>query len=296
MKLIFGLIIFPVLLFSQNKIIGYFDNDDLKDYILKEKVTGDKITFSIFINNGKTYTKKLSFDVLNDDFSDIENPLDNLFITNPTKGEIAIGASCCGNFKSTEISYFKYYLSIKNWVLYKNSDSIVESDFLPTIEVNYLDFSYTIDDKKLNNNSIKSKELNDLKVKKENLFTSLFDKYKKANDSKTSNKIKGSLNFDELAEIIALIPMDNKNINKYNDLAYYVGQCKDGKTSSIFLLKEIIKKEPSRIVAYLNLGDAKWDFEQKEDAKESYNKYISLMKKQNKDLKKIPQRVYDRIK
>ncbi|MDR3094287.1 MAG: hypothetical protein LBU62_06585, partial [Bacteroidales bacterium] len=40
---------------------------------------------------------------------------------------------------------------------------------------------------------------------------------------------------------------------------------------------------------------AQWGNGDKADAKKSYQKYVELMKSQGKDLKKIPQRVYDRI-
>lgn len=281
----------------EDTIKGYFNDDDLKDYIVKDKKNSNKVTFTIFINNGKTYIKKMSFDVVGDDFSDIENSIENLFITNPKKGEIGIGASCCGNFKSTEISYYKYYQNIQNWILYKNNTATIDTDFLPSIVIKYLDFSYTIDNKNIGlNTSLKNKELSDLKAINETLFKKLYDKYKNANDTKTSDRVSGSLNFDDLAELLSLIPLDKKNINDYNDLAYYLGQCKDGKTSSIFLLKEILKKEPSRVVAYLNLADAQWDFDQKDNAAKSYKKYSVLMKSARKDLTKIPLRVIERSK
>ena len=89
--------------------------------------------------------------------------------------------------------------------------------------------------------------------------------------------------------------MDGKNIIQYNDIAYYLEQSGLYK-ESIYLLKEILKKDPNRVVAWLNLADAQWGNGEKKDAKSSYQKYISLMKYQKKDLKKIPQRVYDRSK
>ena len=309
MKRLLGIILLGILFVNQsnsltirqidqdNKTIGYFDNDDLKDYIVREKKNQEKVVYSIFINNGKSYSKKISFEVKSDDFSEIENSLDNLFISNPKKGEIVINASCCGSFKSTESTHYKYFEENDNWILYKNSNSTIESDFLPTIEVQFLDFSYTIDNKNVkNNSSIKNKELSNLKITNETFFKTLFNKYKDANDNKTSNKVSGNLNFDDLADLLALIPIDKKNINKYNDLAYYIGESKNGSICSIFLLKEIIKKDPSRVVAYLNLADAQWNFDQKENASRYYKKYSLLMKSSSKDLTKIPQRVYDRIK
>lgn len=85
------------------------------------------------------------------------------------------------------------------------------------------------------------------------------------------------------------------DINKLNDVAYYLEQS-GAYNESIFLLNTIIKKEPLRVVAWINLADAQWEINDIENAKKSYQKYISLMKVQKKDLKKIPQRVYETIK
>jgi hypothetical protein len=284
---------------KNNKIIdepikGYYNNDDLQDYIIKD--SKNKKIYSIYINNGKGYTKKTSFIITKDDFDGIENPLNNLYISNPEKGVILIGASCCGNFKTTEINYYKFFDEINNWILYKNSSSVIESDFIPTIELNYLDYSYLIDGKLLNKKGIKENETIKRKKKNEDFFNILFNKCKKANDNNSIEKTSANLNFDDLAELLYTIPINKDNINNYNDLAYYIGLCNDGKTSSVFLLKCIINKYPTRTVAYLNLGDAQWGLEDKQNAKKSYKKYIELMKTQGKDLNKIPKRVYDRIK
>ena len=81
----------------------------------------------------------------------------------------------------------------------------------------------------------------------------------------------------------------------YNDAAYYLIENKNYNEARILLL-DVVKFSPDRVVAYLNLGDAEWGFDEKKDAKKSYLTYIRLMKMQNKDLNKIPQRVYDRLK
>lgn len=86
-----------------------------------------------------------------------------------------------------------------------------------------------------------------------------------------------------------------ENIEESNNVAYFLEQLGAYK-ESIILLKEILIKQPDRLVAYLNLADAYWGLNNKGEAKKSYQKYIALMKSQGKDLKKIPQRVYDRIK
>jgi len=85
------------------------------------------------------------------------------------------------------------------------------------------------------------------------------------------------------------------DIKNSNDIAYYLAEAQIYE-EAIFILKNIIKKEPTRIVAYLNLADSYWAIGNKESAKENYKKYVELMKSQNKDLKKIPKQVWDRIK
>ncbi|MGK6342038.1 tetratricopeptide repeat protein [Chryseobacterium sp. DT-3] len=79
-----------------------------------------------------------------------------------------------------------------------------------------------------------------------------------------------------------------------NNLAFSLEQ-KGVYNDSKFLLQNIISQYPNRVVAYLNLADVEWGLENKEEARKYYNLYLSLMKKQNKDLNKIPKRLYDRI-
>lgn len=80
-----------------------------------------------------------------------------------------------------------------------------------------------------------------------------------------------------------------------NNEAYRLEQI-NAHQESIFLLKNIIKQYPDRVVAYLNLADNYWKLNKKSEAKNSYQKYILLMKKQNKDIQKIPSRVFERTK
>jgi tetratricopeptide (TPR) repeat protein len=79
-----------------------------------------------------------------------------------------------------------------------------------------------------------------------------------------------------------------------NNIAYFLER--SGKYAhAIEFLKDIIKQYPNRTVAYYNLGDAYWGDGDKIKAKQSYKKYIELMKKAGKE-KRIPQKVKDRAK
>ena len=88
-------------------------------------------------------------------------------------------------------------------------------------------------------------------------------------------------------------PLTLKNSPEYNDIAYYLEQSKSY-NEAIFLLEEILDKFPNRTVAWLNLADSQFGIKDKLNAKKSYEKYIELLKSHNKDLKKIPKRVYNR--
>jgi tetratricopeptide (TPR) repeat protein len=88
---------------------------------------------------------------------------------------------------------------------------------------------------------------------------------------------------------------DTQKIDDINNLAYYL-QLQSKNKEAIYLLDKVLTKDPSRSVAWLNLGDAQWGIGDIENTKKSYQKYISLMKTQGKDLNKIPKRVYERIK
>ena len=101
----------------------------------------------------------------------------------------------------------------------------------------------------------------------------------------------GNINIVEV--LLNEIKVEKHNIQKFNDIAYYFEQ--NGLYhSAILILKEVIKVKPNRIVAYINLGDAYWRLGDKTKAKESYTKYVDLMKKSNIS-GKIPKRILTRL-
>ncbi|WP_294311515.1 tetratricopeptide repeat protein [uncultured Chryseobacterium sp.] len=85
------------------------------------------------------------------------------------------------------------------------------------------------------------------------------------------------------------------NVESANNQAFNLEKIGANQQSKI-LLEQIIRQFPERIVAYLNLADVLWKIQDHDQAKIHYAKYLSLMKSQNKNLSKVPQRVYDRIK
>lgn len=103
------------------------------------------------------------------------------------------------------------------------------------------------------------------------------------------------LDIYEIADILKTTPVSKENVMIYNDAALKLIEGENFNEARIILL-DIVNFSPHNVNVYLDLGDAQWGFDDKEKAKESYQKYISLMKSQGKDLNKIPKRVYDRAK
>jgi hypothetical protein len=95
------------------------------------------------------------------------------------------------------------------------------------------------------------------------------------------------------AEMILNVPVTEATVSLYNDIAYYIGQMRDGLYCSVYILSRVIEKFPERAVAHLNIADAYWELEIRKQAGSAYAKYAELMKKQGK-AEKIPARVAKR--
>ena len=106
-------------------------------------------------------------------------------------------------------------------------------------------------------------------------------------NAKTNQK----LTTENINEVLKSEELNTKNLQKYNDIAYYLQQS-NANEEAIFLLEKILEKFPNRTVAYLNLAYAYNGVGSKEKAKINFEKYISLMKQDGKE-SKIPQRVLE---
>ena len=81
---------------------------------------------------------------------------------------------------------------------------------------------------------------------------------------------------------------------KLNDYAFFLQKC--GKhQKAISVLRAVLKAQPERQAAYLNIADSYWALHQKKSALENYHLYVQLMEK-NKLSNQIPSRVIERIK
>ena len=103
-------------------------------------------------------------------------------------------------------------------------------------------------------------------------------------------KIKKNVKYDAIEYLFNYL-ISAKNVSKYNDLAFYLSN----DDISLYILNEVIKKYPNRVVAYINIADSYFNLENYDEAVKNYKKYILLMKSQKKDLKKIPKYVFERI-
>jgi len=89
-------------------------------------------------------------------------------------------------------------------------------------------------------------------------------------------------------------PIIKDNLNRYNDIAYYLPKAGHNR-EAIVLLKEIIDIFPKRMVAYYNLADAYWALGQKKEAKKMYEVYLKQMKARGKE-KRVPKVVKERLR
>jgi len=88
-------------------------------------------------------------------------------------------------------------------------------------------------------------------------------------------------------------PLSKRNVTQYNNIAYYFEKHKAFEQST-FVLEKILDQYPTRTVAYINLGDAYWGLDKRIKAKAAYQKYVELMKANERE-HKIPQKVLERV-
>ncbi|WP_312392699.1 hypothetical protein [Chryseobacterium sp.] len=247
-------------------------------------ITSNKIMAPLKIN-----FEDLPMENLKDRMGETFNGKDIYFLN----GDIVALGSCCA-FKAKEFLYYKYLPVYKNWVLYKSYYEDIEIvDGITDIKVTYYPYSLGINSKEYTPN--KKLYLQDSvknKITSETIFNS---EYEKMRTMKNLKSYSFNYSYENLSLLIKEKPITNNTLDKYNNLAFYIAQTKEGSFKAIYLYNEILDKFPTRVVTYLNLGDCYWNIGIEDLAKENYKKYIALMKSQNKDLKKIPKQVWERV-
>lgn len=262
---------------SKSKAVKSVNGTDA-ECITNEDV-GDKVNDSFLLNDN------ITFSVEDDNCISLKNKKEEMIFENCYDGTIVkirhiskefIPLTFISGNYSMDIDFYKNNNQwISKSITYYDSDLDGEIKNTKNISVSLNDFKFNFIKDKFNSQST-------------SFTSSSFDKITNKNDL-----IK--LDIYEIADILKDNPISLKNITDYNDAAYYLIEQKSYNEARIILL-DIVNFSPNRTVAYLNLGDAEWGFDEKSDATKSYKKYIELMTSQGKDLKKIPQRVYDRTK
>jgi tetratricopeptide (TPR) repeat protein len=72
-----------------------------------------------------------------------------------------------------------------------------------------------------------------------------------------------------------------------NDKGYFLQQLGHPREACLFF-DEVLRRYPSRAVAYLNRGDAYWTLGQPAKAQADYRQYVALLHAQHKDTARVP--------
>lgn len=112
--------------------------------------------------------------------------------------------------------------------------------------------------------------------------------------SKNNNLYMGDSFFVNGETYTACFPVNKRTESEMNDVGYYLS--KGGLNEEAISIYKVIQKfNPNRIVLMLNMADAFWALEQKQEASVFYKRYIELMRAAGKE-NKIPTKVFDRSK
>lgn len=261
----------------------FFNYDFDKSYFIIDTL---KVTGKFEVNNLKFIIYNFSLlsegeagesDVyLVNAFSENGSYLDNLVISGRLGGE---GAA---DIYSGKLTSSEFFIKIKE-AHYESSTGL---DYIVSInKTKQYRFNFSTHKFEVLNEKYDCSNLN---------FNSFYEQVKMSFQQSNTNIIVGDYSL-KIKPYLYCTPLSVQNVDKYNDIAYYLGQS-GAYPESISLLDIITCQYPTRVVAWLNLADAQWAMTDYQDAKKSYQKYYKLMKEKKKDLKKIPKYVYERIK
>jgi len=172
-------------------------------------------------------------------------------------GDLVALATCCA-FKAKEILYYRYLPVHKNWVLYKSYYEDVEiASGITDIEVSYYPYSLGINNMEYDQDeNLYAQDSLKNKITGENIFTV---EYEKLRNAKSLKNYLFQYSYEDLYLLIKQKPITSTTSDKYNNLAFYIAQTREGSFKAVYLYNEILNKFPSRVVTYLNLGDCYWE-------------------------------------
>jgi tetratricopeptide (TPR) repeat protein len=88
------------------------------------------------------------------------------------------------------------------------------------------------------------------------------------------------------------IPLD-RYVPPLNDFGFYLQKIGENERAML-ILEAVLKEDPQRTPAYLNLADALWDLKRSEEAKMAYQTYVIKMKEAGRE-KSVPSYVLSRL-
>lgn len=249
----------------------------------------------VFLSN-LVFSQEISFDLKNKTFQIIEN---NSILYNDDENFLNGSCNLFEILKSPFVNQFYFYVentcttkTIKQLykIMWQNKKFRILNKEYYEIKGNTINSkiilykNYIIDSLKIDLLEIEENLTND-KIGKTPIFI--------------GNKIIGykkSLKKDSIFNNPTIDYYQNiKDVNLYNNIAYNLFENK-AYEESLYILNKIIKKFPTRAVAYLNIADCYWELNNNQKAIDNYKKYIQQMKIQKKNLNKIPKYVFKRIK
>jgi hypothetical protein len=267
---------------------AYLDDDNKIDSIYKYP----NHKYMIYSSKTKKYIKvditKLTDYLNRDDDSDNEVTCSGSLYSEKKEEIIIFSGRREGNDNNEKFCY-KYFSNLNNWLLYSKLSSSYYLDYLVDYSLEFYPYSESIDGISFTPN--KELFLKDSLVRAQN-SEKIFDEVLHCTTSSLNLK---NYSLNDMCILLYNIPIDSGNVEKYNNFAYYISKTKGNEYSATYLYKCIIEKFPQRTVTYLNYADTYWSLNTIAIAKENYQKYIDLMKAQQKDLNRIPKRVYERL-
>lgn len=98
-----------------------------------------------------------------------------------------------------------------------------------------------------------------------------------------------------IADILNSTPVNQNNLLVYKTASQELMDLEMYNEARIILL-DLVKNYPGDEELFLNLGDSQWGFDDQSGAKESYQTYLTLLKRKGKSLQEAPIRVTERLR
>jgi hypothetical protein len=265
-----------------DSITGYFDDDQVLDYLQYGRDPNDRENIIIIVCTQKsfyTYNYSLSESHIN--------------IRNSEPGTIEIAEGSFSGSAPITYYYYSFNPTFASWFLTKtlSYEKCISGDGIlsPKFEISYAKGNTRIDGQTIPAEKAFTETESNRISKFNQLFSSEYERLL-IGFKKNQLSITKGIDICQIAEMVHCVPISKDNLGKYNDFAFFLSQTKEGAIGAVYILETLINKFPERIVAYLNIADVYFDLKTMPTANKYYLQYVNLMKKDGKE-GKIPKRV-----